>query len=170
MNYIDILVLIPLCWFAFMGFRKGLIYELASIAALVLGAWISYRFADVVALWLPKMLLARQIAFVLIFFIVLFLVHLAGKLMSQIVKLVIPGAIDRIFGLLFGIGKVLIVYSVLFYMLEMIDTRNIIIKKETKEASLTYKYIEPIIPHVLDWKKNWDEEHSQVEQNEINNN
>ncbi len=153
MNLIDYIVLIPLCWFAFMGFRKGLIYELTSILALVLGVWASYRFSDSLALWLPNMPFAKQISFALTFFIVLFLVHLAGKLMCKVVKLVIPGAVDHIFGLLFGIGKVLLVFSVIFYMIEMIDSHEIIIKKETKENSLVYEYVEPIVPHALEWEK-----------------
>lgn len=151
MTVLDYIVLIPLGWFAFLGFRKGLIYELTSILALVLGVWVAYRFSDTLALWLPNMPFAKQISFALTFFIVLFLVHLAGKLMCKIVKLVIPGAVDRIFGLLFGAGKVILVCSVLFYLIDMIDPKEIIIKKETKEKSLVYEYIEPIIPHALEW-------------------
>ena len=79
MVLLDYIVLIPLCWFAFMGFKRGLIYELTSILALVLGVWASYRFSDTVALLLPNIPFAKQIAFTLTFFITLFLVHLAGK-------------------------------------------------------------------------------------------
>ena len=151
MTLLDYRVLIPLCWFAFLGLRKGLIYELTSILALVLGVWTSYRFSDSVALLLPNIPFAKQIAFTLTFFITLFLVHLAGKLMCKVVKLVIPGAVDHIFGLLFGAGKVILIFSVLFYLIDLIDPHEIIIKKETKEKSLVYEYIEPIIPHALEW-------------------
>lgn len=153
MILLDYIVLILLCWFAFLGFRKGLIYELTSILALVLGVWASYRFSDSLALWLPNMPFAKQISFALTFFIVIFLVHLAGKLMCKVVKLVIPGVVDHIFGLLFGAGKVILVCSVLFYLIDMIDPHEIIIKKETKEKSLMYEYLEPIVPHALDWEK-----------------
>ena len=71
--------------------------------------------------------------------------------MCKIVKLVIPGAVDHIFGLLFGAGKVILVCSVLFYLIDMIDSKEIIIKKEIKEKSLVYEYIEPIVPHALEW-------------------
>jgi len=153
MTLLDYLVLIPICWFAFLGFRKGLIYELTSILALVLGVWAAYRFSDSIALWLPDLPFAKQISFTLTFFIVLFLVHLAGKMMCKIVKLVIPGAVDNVFGLLFGAGKVILVFSVLFYLIDMIDPHEIIIKKETKEKSLVYEYINPIVPHALEWEK-----------------
>lgn len=153
MTLLDYIVLIPLCWFAFLGFRKGLIYELTSILALILGVWASYRFSDSIALWLPDMPFAKQISFTLTFFIVLFLVHLAGKLMCKVVKLVIPGVVDHVFGLLFGAGKVILVCSVLFYLIEMIDPHEIIIRKDTKEKSLVYEYLKTIVPHALDWEK-----------------
>lgn len=153
MTLLDYIVLIPLCWFAFLGFRKGLIYELTSILALILGVWASYRFSDSIALWLPDKPFAKQISFTLTFFIVLFLVHLAGKLMCKVVKLVIPGVVDHVFGLLFGAGKVILVCSVLFYLIEMIDPHEIIIRKDTKEKSLVYEYLKPIVPHALDWEK-----------------
>ena len=153
MTLLDYIVLIPLCWFAFLGFRKGLIYELTSILALILGVWASYRFSDSLALWLPDMPFVKQISFALTFFIVIFLVHLAGKLMCKVVKLVVPSIVDHVFGLLFGAGKVILVFSVLFYLIDMIDPHEIIIKKETKEKSLMYEYLEPIVPHALDWEK-----------------
>ena len=154
MILLDYIVLILLCWFAFLGFRKGLIYELTSILALILGVWVAYRFSDSLAMWIPNMPFAKQISFALTFFIVILLVHLAGKLMCNVVKLVIPGIVDHVFGLLFGAGKVILICSVLFYLIDMIDPNEIIIKKETKEKSLVYEYIEPIVPHALDWEKN----------------
>ena len=37
MNWIDIIVLIPLCWYAFRGFKNGFLMEIISLAALFLG-------------------------------------------------------------------------------------------------------------------------------------
>ena len=96
MNLIDILVLIPLCWYGFRGFKNGLIYEIVSIAAIVLGVWFAYRFSDWLSVMLTDVPLAKPIAFSLIFVSVLLLVHLAGKLVTKIVKLVIPGIIDSL--------------------------------------------------------------------------
>ena len=151
MNLFDILVLIPLCWYGFRGFKNGLIYEIASIAAIVLGVWFAYRFSDWLSVMLTDVPLAKPIAFSLIFISVLLLVHLAGKLMTKIVKLVIPGIIDHIFGLLFGVAKVVVVVSALFYAIQIIDPHGILFKKETLEKSITYPYIAPIVPHALHW-------------------
>jgi len=158
MVFIDVIVLILLCWFGFKGFKNGLIYEIASILALILGCWAANRFSDGVALMITDSSLAKPIAFVLIFVVVLLLVHFAGILTAKIVKLVIPGIIDHIFGLLFGVCKVLVACSVILYTFEMVDKKEIVFKKELKEKSIAFQYVEPIVPHALHWPKLTNEE------------
>jgi len=152
MTLLDFIVLIPLCWFGFLGFKNGLIYEVFSLLALVLGIWISYHFSDWVALLFSDSQLAKPIALVLTFVIVILLVHFAGRLMSKVVKLAVPEIVDHIFGLLFGAGKVLLVFSVILYVIQDIDKAEILLKKDTKEQSFMYQYVEPIIPHLMAWK------------------
>ncbi len=146
MNWLDIIILIPLCWFGFTGFKNGLIRELASILALVLGVWVTVKFSDLVASWIGDSQMIRIIAFFLTFLAVLVLVHFAGKLVERIVKLVIPSFFNHLFGLIFGIGKVAIIYSVLFFFVRTIDPKEVILKPDIKEKSFLYSYIEPIFP------------------------
>lgn len=151
MTFLDILLLIPICWFGFLGFKNGLIYEVSTIIALVLGCWVAYRFSDWFALVIVGSDIARPLAMILTFAVVVVLVRLVGKAVQKIVKLTIPGAVDHIFGMLFGVGKVLVVASVILYLVQSLDRMEIIIKKETKEQSFTYKYVEPIVPHAMHW-------------------
>lgn len=151
MVFIDILVLIALCWFGFKGFKNGLIYELASILALILGCWIAYHFSDFVATLITGTKLIKPVAFILTFVIVVFLVHIAGRLVEKIVKLVIPDIINNIFGLLFGVCKVLAITSVVLFIIQDIDKKEILLSKEIKEKSIAYQYAEPIIPNALNW-------------------
>ena len=60
-------------------------------------------------------------------------------------------AIDHFFGLLFGVLKVATVASVILYTIQNIDTHEIILKKEIKENSLAFRYIEPIVPDAMKW-------------------
>ncbi len=148
---IDIMLLIALFWYGVSGFKNGLIYELISILALVLGCWMAYHFSDGIATLITGTQLIRPIAMILTFTIVMVLVNMAGKVVHKIIKFAIPDVVDRLFGLLFGIVKVLVVSSVIFYILQDIDPREILLKKETKEQSFAYKYTEPIVPHALGW-------------------
>ena len=46
MNYLDIIIIIPLIWGAYKGFRKGFIIEIASLIALILGIWGGINFSS----------------------------------------------------------------------------------------------------------------------------
>ncbi|MBO4488252.1 MAG: CvpA family protein [Bacteroidales bacterium] len=151
MNWLDLIVLIPICWWGFKGFHHGLIYEVFAVLALILGFWVAKHFSFLLEEWL-NIPLAEPIAFVIMFFLVLFLVHLAGKGMQKVVKIAIPEIVDHLLGLGFGICKVVLVVSILFLLFNKIDKKELLIKKETKEASVAYRYLEPIAPKILVWK------------------
>lgn len=151
MTFIDFCVLIPLCWFAFKGLKNGLIYEVTSILALVLGVCLANRFSSGVAMLLTNVTFAKPVAFIIVFVAVILLVHLLGNLMKKIVKLAVPEVVDHIFGLLFGACKVLVVSSVALFAIQNIDRYELLLKKETKEKSFTYQYVEPIVPNALGW-------------------
>lgn len=151
MNILDIIILIPVAWFGFKGLKNGLIRELASIAALVLGVWATLRFSDYVAAKLGDTMAIKAVAFVLTFFAVLVAVHFAGILVEKVVKLVIPAWLNNIFGLLFGAAKALLVVSVLLYFVTIVDFKEMLLKPEVKEKSLIYKYTEPMVPSIMQY-------------------
>ena len=76
MNWIDIIVLIPLCWYAYKGLKNGFLMEVVSLAALFLGLFVSYKFSDLIALWLTGTTLAKQISFSVCFILTIVLVNL----------------------------------------------------------------------------------------------
>ena len=151
MNWIDILILIPAAWYAFKGLKNGLIYELASIVALVLGIWATVHYADMLAAHMGEGQVYKIIAFAGIFIATLVIVHFAGKLVEKAVKLVIPGFWDNLAGLLFGIAKVVIVFSVIIMFVNKVDTKEVILKEKAKTGSFTYKYVEPVAPFLTNW-------------------
>lgn len=153
MNFLDILILFPIAWFGFKGLKNGLISELFSIVALLLGTWATFEFSSVVASWFGDGRLAKFLAFVLLFFGVLVLVHFVGKLVEKLVTLVIPDIVNHLFGLLFGAFKVLCVFSILFYAINSLDKHQIFFKAKIKEESLLYKYVEPITGKFLEWRE-----------------
>ena len=54
MNYIDIVLSILLVLSAISGFKKGLVVELASLAALVLGIWGAFEFSYITSEFLVE--------------------------------------------------------------------------------------------------------------------
>lgn len=162
MNWLDIVILIPTAWYAYKGLKNGLICELASIIALILGVWATVHYSDVLAARMGEGQTYKIIAFAGIFIATLVLVHFAGKLMEKVVKLMIPGFWNNLAGLLFGVAKVVIVFSVLLMFIEKVDTKQVILKPKFKTESFTYKYVKPVAPFLTDWITEKREQNSGV--------
>ena len=158
MNWIDILVLIPLCWYAYRGLKNGFLMEIVSLAALFLGLFISYKFSDLIAMWLTGTTLAKPISFSLCFVLTIVLVNLLGRILKRALKPVLSEFLDKGLGVLFGILKVVLVAGVLFYFIDSVDKKEILIKHEVKEDSVAYKHLSPVMSHVLEWKESREQE------------
>lgn len=163
-TYLDIILVIPIIWFAWKGFKKGLIIELASLAALVLGIFAAWHFSDYTeGILTEKFDLQSEylhiIAFALTFIIVVVITHLIGKLLESVVKMVMLGFVNKLAGLVFGTLKIALVLSGIFYILSMTDLSENLISKETKEKSLLYEPVASLIYIIMpvvedfDWKE-----------------
>ena len=145
MNWIDIIVLIPLAWFGFRGLKNGLIKEVASIIAIIGGGWAAIKFSPLIAQQLGGSLTVEIVTFIILFFFILILVHFLAILVSKIVKLVISDTLDHILGLCFGALKVLLVFGILFMFIFKVDEHSVIIKEDTKSASIFCRSVEPVV-------------------------
>jgi len=151
MSYLDIVVLIPALWFGYKGFTHGLIRELVSLLALIFGIYAAFVFTDLVAAWICNPNIPKEVYFAITFLGVLIAVFLLGKLVEKIIKLVIPEFINNLFGGLFGVAKVMVVFSVVFYFIHSVDTKHVILTEKAVEKSITYKYVEPLVPKLKAW-------------------
>ena len=151
MNYLDIMVLIPALWFGYKGFAHGLIRELASLTALILGIYAVFAFTDLVVKWINKPEIPKEVYFVITFLGVLIAVFFFSRFVEKIIKLVIPEFVNNLLGGLFGVAKVMVFFSVVFYFIHSVDSKRVILTEKTTEKSITYKYIEPIAPFLKRW-------------------
>jgi len=111
METIDIillaLVLIPGLW---QGLRKGFIFQVVTLAVLLVGTWLSYRFSESVARWLGGIIhtdpiVLKILSFVVIFLVVYVVLYALGKLLLRVVKLLLGGWVDKVLGVVFAIVK-----------------------------------------------------------------
>ena len=138
-NYIDVIILLPLVYGAYKGFSLGLIVEMSTLFALVLGVFISLRYAvnvegflkDFVAL--PESY-AYYIAFAVTFLLVIIVMHLLGKLLTKLIDMVSLGLFNKLFVL-----KATIVVCVVLFIVNALDVRYDFISAKTKGDSLLYK-------------------------------
>ncbi len=152
-NLLDLILLIPLLLFAYNGFKKGIIIEITTLAALILGIYAALFFSGFTAGMLTSSFnISREylniIAFVVTFIVVLILVMIVGRLLEKVVNLLMLGIINKLAGAVFGILKGALLLSILIFLINYFDVNASIIKKEARTQSVLYKSIEPVAPWI----------------------
>lgn len=141
MNYLDIVILIPVVWLGFIGFKKGLIIELATLLALVGGVFAALKFSNYASEILTDSVSSKYlplVAFCATFIAVVVFVFLLGKLLEKAIKVIALGIVNRILGALFGVLKSLFVVGSLILIVEKINEYSEVVSKSDKNSSMLY--------------------------------
>jgi membrane protein required for colicin V production len=151
MNYIDIIIIVALVLGMIRGFINGLVKEVASLAALILGIWGAIRFSSFTAAKLYDYFdmsgkYVGIISFIITFAVIVIIIHFIGMLVDRLVDAVALGFINRLLGIVFGLFKSVLIMSVIFVVLNAIDARRPFLPKEKIEKSFLYNPISDIAP------------------------
>lgn len=154
MNLLDILLIIPLVWMAWRGFNKGLIIEMATLLALILGIYAAIHFSSIAGEFLDQHFTIAEkylsiISFIITFLIVVLIVVGIGKLIEKVIDLIALGFINRILGSAFGIMKAVVILSAILLIIEVVDTKEKVITPKTREGSVLYSPVSSVIPALL---------------------
>jgi len=154
MNYLDIILLIPVLWGAYKGFSKGLIVAVASLLALLLGVYGALHFSQFTGdylqnNWNVDVHYLPLIAFALTFVGIVILIHFSAKLLDKLVKAIALGWLNMIAGVFFGILKSVFILSIIIFLINKIDTKSQMINKKDKVASLLYQPVEKVAPVIF---------------------
>ena len=155
MSILDIIFIIPVVWLAYSGFKKGLIIELSTLVALLLGIFVSLHFSDVTAEFLRESLemktqYLKLISFIITFVLVVIAVNLIGKLIERLVDIVALGFLNKCAGGVFGVVKAVFFLSFIIFFIEKADKKKMILSEDLTENSIFYPYIQPLAPTVID--------------------
>ena len=161
MNYIDIILAILLLLSAISGFRKGLVVELASLAALVLGIWGAVEFSYITTEFLIENLNVTSdhlpiISFVVTFIVIVILVHIVGNVVNKMVETVMLGFINKLAGMVFGFLRAALVLSIVMVVFDKIDEDVEILSEQTKENSKLYEPVRKLAPSIFPFIDFWD--------------
>ena len=159
MNYVDIIISVPLLYGLIKGFSNGIIKEITNTLSVFLAIYIGIQFSTLIEPYLQSDALSNYeraiplIAFLIVFIVVLIIIKSIGGLIDRLTKLLALGIISRFLGAIFGVFKIMIIFSgILFFLTEykMID-------HQTKKDSILLKPIqdfsETIIPKINKHKK-----------------
>ncbi len=162
MNYIDIVLGVLLVLSAISGFRKGLIVELASLAALILGIWGAIEFSYITSEFLVKNFDWKWdhlniVSFIITFIVIVILVHIIGNTVNKLVETVMLGFVNKLAGLVFGILRGALFLSIILVVFDKIDEDVGILSKDTKAESRIYEPLRNLAPSIFPFIDFWDE-------------
>jgi membrane protein required for colicin V production len=154
MNWLDAFIIVVLILSLINGFINGLVKEVASLAALILGIWGAIKFSTFTAGKLYDYFdmtghYVGIIAFIITFGIIVVIIHFIGILADKIVNAASLGFINRILGIVFGLIKSTLIMSVFFVILNAIDVRRAFLPKKAIEESKFYNPISDIAPSIF---------------------
>lgn len=169
MSFLDIILGLLLLYGIWKGLKNGLFVEIASIIALVAGIYgaihLSYYAGDYLSQnmeWDERYI--NIAAFIITFIVIVFAVHLLGKLLTKIADFAMLGLLNKISGALFGALKVAVILGALLVFLDRANSSLGFVKNETVQESILYEPIKEIGVFIFSKVlKNEDAEQTQEE-------
>ena len=149
MNFLDILILIPILYGAYKGFKHGFVIELFTLLAILVGIYVGIHFSDYTANWLKSSLEIDSeylpvIAFTFTFLIVGAMIFFAGKMIEKMIKVVQLSPLNKFLGVLFATIKSLYIVSVVLVLVESYDEKSNFFPAKTKKSSLLYEPVKAV--------------------------
>lgn len=121
MNGLDLTLIAILVISSFIGLWRGLVKEILSILIWIVSLWVAWRFSSIVAKdyaakFISDPLFGYLLAFGGLFFLVLFLLGMVNLLISSLLKVTGLSFIDRIFGMVFGFIRAILISTVVVFV------------------------------------------------------
>lgn len=173
MNWLDIIILVPLLVGLVIGLKKGLIIELAGLLSIIVGYICTRVFGAIVTGWLIQQFtwsesICSVLAHTLLFLVVSILINLLAKLLTKLFKSIRIGWLNRLLGGLFGLLKWGAVVLFLVFCLQHLDGQFHFLKEEVKSNSVVYTQVAPISEKAWNQVKDRTNKFIEAQKNEQN--
>lgn len=151
MNILDFLILLPIAYFGYRGFRNGIISEVLSIIGIILGVFLTFQYMEEVSSYIQPFFDAEAsyvpfVAALLIFIGTLIVVNLIAHLTQKVLETIHLNFLNRLAGLAFGALKCGIIISALLLMTAGFGIPS----EQTRKESLSYPHVIYLAPWAYD--------------------
>lgn len=145
-HYFDAFVALLFVFFAYKGFKNGLVLTLASLGGVILGVYGAMFFSDFVSDWLVEKweIHIPILSFALTFTIILVALYFLGKIIEKGVKMAAMGPLNKILGILFNVLRVSIYICVALALLRVSNQKYDWFNYKFIADSYTYIYFTKI--------------------------
>lgn len=147
---------------AILGFSKGALRQVATLIGLVAGLLLARAlYATVGERMALELGTSATVAQIIAFFLIWMLVPVAllwvASVISRVMEIVNLGILNRLAGAIVGAIKYALLVSMVIHFIEFIDTKDELIQRTVKQASLLYYPMEDMgnvfIPTIKDMTK-----------------
>lgn len=150
MNFLDLIILLPIAYVAYRGFVNGFIREVMGIIAIVLAVYVTFEYmgiiSSIVAPYVENRDHATIVTGIVMFIGIIVIVQLIGAAIEKFFKVVQLSFVNQLFGLFFGALKSAIFISAILLLLAGIGIPS----EETVSNSATYPVVISVAPAAFD--------------------
>ncbi len=143
MAILDIILLLCFVPAIVSGLTKGFVKQVVDFIAILAAAWAAFHFSTILGSWLSQYLsidptILNVISFVAIILVAALLLKLVGDLITQALKVLSLGFLNRLLGLVFSVLKVALVLGLLILLVETLDQSMGFLKPGVTDNAVVY--------------------------------
>ncbi|MFN6040107.1 MAG: CvpA family protein [Bacteroidota bacterium] len=150
MNFIDILICVPIIWGIYKGVTQGIVTQAAGIIAFSLGIWLASKYSEkLISIFAFAGKYSHIVSFSVMFLITVIIVFLLARLISKMIDSASLTSINKMAGAVFGGLKFALILSVIFFVIDAIESSYPMLSVEKKNSSLLYRPVAKIAPTII---------------------
>ena len=145
-NLINIVIILFIVYFAYSGFKNGLIKELTNIIGLIVGFLLSQYIVPIIEKYLmletfiKDQPLREKIAYLIAFIIIVFILRILGQMLEKYMDMKWK---NKILGLIIGVMNGILIFSLIISIFKEI-LPSINIHEDWREKSYLYSAIDTL--------------------------
>jgi len=145
-SYLDLLLLIPIGFALWRGWKNGFVLEIFSLLALFVGIYAGVHLSDALSGFLRDKVDMKAeylpvFSFLVIFILVMIGLFFLGRLITKQVKTGGAEKWNQVGGAFFSLTKTLLILSMSFIFFNCLDSKYTILPKQQKQKSYFYEPI-----------------------------
>ena len=154
----DISILICFLPAVISGIMKGFIQQVVALVSLLLGAWLAFKFSNVVGEWLQPYFKVSEtvmhvISFAVIMVAVVLVLFVIGKVLTGVTRLVMLGWLDRLLGLVFALLIAGLLIGIGIVLFDTLNAKFELVDNAILDESVLYSPIKDIAYTVFPYLK-----------------
>ncbi len=154
MQIIDIVLGALLLFGLVRGFSKGLFVEIASLGALIAAVYGAIHFSYFVGDYLKEQVswdekYSTIVAFAITFVVIVFVVSLAGKVLTKLASFASLGFLNKFLGGVFGALKIGLILSIVLVIFSRLNSTIPFTSEETLNSSILYRPVQSLAPWLI---------------------